>query len=138
MEFEKLLRLMVEKGGSDLFITAGVPPSMKVNGKVLPVTKNALTPEQTMMRRLRITPEEVEQLRAGHRALQTQVAAAASLQSRERQPHAAPWADKPKQSERRRLPEPLGGGGARRGDYCLLQAAALLCFFVKLSNKRGR
>ncbi|WP_408980320.1 hypothetical protein, partial [Pseudomonas aeruginosa] len=23
MEFEKLLRLMVEKGGSDLFITAG-------------------------------------------------------------------------------------------------------------------
>ena len=47
MEFEKLLSLMVEKGGSDLFITAGVPPSMKVNGKVLPVTKNALTPEQT-------------------------------------------------------------------------------------------
>ncbi|QCF24797.1 PilT/PilU family type 4a pilus ATPase [Hydrocarboniclastica marina] len=47
MEFDKLLRLMVEKGGSDLFITAGVPPSMKVNGKVLPVTKNALTPEQT-------------------------------------------------------------------------------------------
>lgn len=47
MEFEKLLRLMVEKGGSDLFITAGVPPSMKVNGKVLPVTKSALTPEQT-------------------------------------------------------------------------------------------
>ncbi|WP_166269712.1 PilT/PilU family type 4a pilus ATPase [Marinobacter caseinilyticus] len=47
MDFDKLLRLMVEKGGSDLFITAGVPPSMKVNGKVLPVTKNALTPEQT-------------------------------------------------------------------------------------------
>src|SRR5680860_818190 len=47
MEFEKLLRLMVEKGGSDLFITAGVPPSMKVNGKVMPVTRNALTPEQT-------------------------------------------------------------------------------------------
>ncbi len=47
MEFEKLLRLMVDKGGSDLFITAGVPPSMKVHGKVLPVTKSALTPEQT-------------------------------------------------------------------------------------------
>lgn len=26
MEFEKLLRLMVEKGGSDLFITTGVDP----------------------------------------------------------------------------------------------------------------
>ena len=47
MEFEKLLRLMVEKGGSDLFITAGVAPSMKVNGTIMPVTKNPLTPEQT-------------------------------------------------------------------------------------------
>jgi len=47
MEFEKLLRLMVEKGGSDLFITAGVAPSMKVNGKVWPVTKTALTPDMT-------------------------------------------------------------------------------------------
>ncbi|MCM2331585.1 MAG: PilT/PilU family type 4a pilus ATPase [Pseudomonas sagittaria] len=47
MEFEKLLRLMIEKGGSDLFITAGVPPSMKVNGRILPVTKNPMSPEQT-------------------------------------------------------------------------------------------
>ncbi|MCF7200990.1 PilT/PilU family type 4a pilus ATPase [Pseudomonas oligotrophica] len=47
MDFEKLLRLMVEKGGSDLFITAGVPPSMKVNGKILPVSKTAMSPEMT-------------------------------------------------------------------------------------------
>jgi twitching motility protein PilU len=47
MEFESLLRLMVEKGASDLFITAGVPPSMKVNGRILPVTKTALSPEMT-------------------------------------------------------------------------------------------
>src|SRR5690554_6838031 len=47
MEFEKLLRLMVEKGGSDLFITAGVPPSMKVNGKILPVSKTPMSPEMT-------------------------------------------------------------------------------------------
>ncbi|WP_339515447.1 PilT/PilU family type 4a pilus ATPase [Pseudomonas sp. RL_15y_Pfl2_60] len=47
MDFEKLLRLMVEKGGSDLFITAGVPPSMKVNGKIMPITKTAMSPEQT-------------------------------------------------------------------------------------------
>ena len=46
MEMEKLLRLMVEKSASDLFITAGMPPSIKVNGKLLPVTKQALTPEQ--------------------------------------------------------------------------------------------
>lgn len=47
MEFEKLLRLMVEKGASDLFITAGVPPSIKVNGKIMPVTKTPMSPELT-------------------------------------------------------------------------------------------
>lgn len=47
MEFDKLLRLMVEKGASDLFITAGVAPSMKVHGRLLPVTKAPLSPEQT-------------------------------------------------------------------------------------------
>ena len=47
MDFEDLLKLMVEKGGSDLFITAGVPPSMKVNGRIVPMTKTALSPEKT-------------------------------------------------------------------------------------------
>ncbi len=47
MDFEDLLRLMVEKGSSDLFITAGVPPSMKVNGKIVPISKTPLTPEKT-------------------------------------------------------------------------------------------
>lgn len=46
MEFDKLLRLMVEKGASDLFITAGVAPSMKVHGQVVPITKNPLSPEK--------------------------------------------------------------------------------------------
>ncbi len=43
---EQFLRLMVEKGASDLFVTAGVPPSMKVNGKIMPLTRNKLSPEQ--------------------------------------------------------------------------------------------
>ena len=47
MEFEDLLKLMVEKGGSDLFITAGVPPSMKIHGRIVPVTKTSMSPEQT-------------------------------------------------------------------------------------------
>ena len=46
MEFDKLLRLMVEKGSSDLFITAGVPPSMKVHGSIVPITRNPLSPEK--------------------------------------------------------------------------------------------
>ena len=45
MEFNDLLRLMVEKNASDLFVTAGVAPSMKINGKIIPVTKTALTGE---------------------------------------------------------------------------------------------
>jgi len=46
MDFERLLGLVVEKGASDLFITAGVPPSIKLNGKVMPVTSTPLTPEK--------------------------------------------------------------------------------------------
>jgi len=46
MDFNSLLKLMVHKGGSDLFITAGVPPSMKVNGRIKPVSQASLTPEQ--------------------------------------------------------------------------------------------
>ena len=47
MDIDKLLKIMVEKGASDLFITAGVPPSIKVNGRVLPVTTSPLSPEKT-------------------------------------------------------------------------------------------
>lgn len=48
MDIDKLLQLMINKNGSDLFITADVAPSMKVNGKILPVGKTPLTAEQTM------------------------------------------------------------------------------------------
>jgi len=37
---------MVEKGASDAFITAGVAPSLKINGKVMPVSDRKLTGEQ--------------------------------------------------------------------------------------------
>jgi twitching motility protein PilU len=47
MEFDKLLKLVVEKGASDLFITAGRPPTIKVNGKLHAVSRNALSPEQS-------------------------------------------------------------------------------------------
>lgn len=46
MDFDSLLKLMVHKKASDLFITAGVAPSMKVNGKITPVTQATLTPSQ--------------------------------------------------------------------------------------------
>lgn len=42
-----LLKLMIEKGGSDLFITVGFPPAIKIHGKMTPVSKTELTPENT-------------------------------------------------------------------------------------------
>ncbi len=42
-----LLRLMTSKGGSDLFITAGFPPAIKIDGKMTPVSSQALTGSHT-------------------------------------------------------------------------------------------
>src|SRR5512145_387314 len=44
-----LLRALVAKRGSDLFITAGFPPAMKIDGKVTPVSQQALTGQHTAM-----------------------------------------------------------------------------------------
>jgi len=43
-----LLNKMQEAGGSDLFITAGAPPSMRLHGKITPLTDKKMSPEQTM------------------------------------------------------------------------------------------
>ena len=42
-----LLRLMSQKNGSDLFITANFPPAIKVDGKITPVSNQLLTPQHT-------------------------------------------------------------------------------------------
>jgi len=39
----KLLKLMLHKEGSDLFITAGFPPAIKVKGKMTPVSQQPLS-----------------------------------------------------------------------------------------------
>ncbi len=46
MEIGSLLKLMVEKKASDLFITVGMPPALKVDGRILPVAEGQLTPNQ--------------------------------------------------------------------------------------------
>lgn len=46
MDVDRLLKVMVEKGASDLFITAGVAPSIKVHGRLVPITTTKLTPEK--------------------------------------------------------------------------------------------
>lgn len=45
-DFNSLLSMMVEKKGSDLFITAGCAPTVKINGRFIPVGKTSLTPRQ--------------------------------------------------------------------------------------------
>ncbi len=42
-----LLKLMLSKNASDLFVTAGFPPAMKIDGKLTPVSSQALTAQHT-------------------------------------------------------------------------------------------
>jgi twitching motility protein PilU len=42
-----LLRLMLTKKASDMFITSGFPPAMKIDGKMTPVSSQVLSPQQT-------------------------------------------------------------------------------------------
>jgi len=44
-----LLRMMVSNDGSDLFITSGSPPAMKIDGKMKTVSKQNLSPNHTQM-----------------------------------------------------------------------------------------
>lgn len=44
-----LLRTMVEKDGSDLFVTAGAVPSIKVDGEMKPLSNQSLNPQHTQI-----------------------------------------------------------------------------------------
>src|SRR3974377_101435 len=44
-----LLRALLAKKGSGLFITAGFPPAMKIDSKMTPVSQTALTGQHTQM-----------------------------------------------------------------------------------------
>jgi len=44
---QDLLRRMVDRKGSDLFITSGFPPAIKIDGEVRPQTDKPLAPEQS-------------------------------------------------------------------------------------------
>ncbi len=44
---QDLLRRMVEKKGSDLFITAGFPPAIKIDGEIRPQSERSLSAEQS-------------------------------------------------------------------------------------------
>ena len=53
-----LLRLMLSKKASDLLITAGFAPALKVDGKITPVSNQTLTPQHTKELALAIMNEK--------------------------------------------------------------------------------
>lgn len=46
MDFDAMLKMMVDKNASDLFITAGMAPSLKIHGKLVAISKAKLTPDK--------------------------------------------------------------------------------------------
>ena len=67
VDFTSFLKLMVHKKGSDLFITAGIPPSMKVNGRIAPVTQAPLSPQACRDMVLNVmTPSQREEFEKTH------------------------------------------------------------------------
>ena len=47
VSLEELLQLLVQRGGSDLHITAGSPPRIRVDGKLIPTEFDTLTKEES-------------------------------------------------------------------------------------------
>jgi twitching motility protein PilU len=67
IDFTSFLKLMAHQKASDLFITAGMPPSMKVHGKISPITQNPLTPQQSRDLVLNVmTPQQREEFEKTH------------------------------------------------------------------------
>ena len=62
MGFKDLLRIMIQKDGSDLFLTTGAPPSMKAFGKLSPMSNQPLPPGAVKQIAYQImSPEQIQQ-----------------------------------------------------------------------------
>lgn len=67
LDFTSILQLMVREKASDLFVTAGVAPSMKVQGRLVPITQNALSAQQSRDMVINImTPAQREEFERTH------------------------------------------------------------------------
>ena len=60
---EKIIKAAVERGASDLHIKAGDAFRARIDGKLVPLTKQALTPDQTRAIALRLIPHEDDRAR---------------------------------------------------------------------------
>mgnify|MGYP003440719363 FL=1 len=67
IDFTSFLKLMAHQKASDLFITSGMPPSIKVNGKISPITQTPLTSQQSRDLVLNVmTPAQREEFEKTH------------------------------------------------------------------------
>src|SRR5687767_1719418 len=55
---EKIIKAAVERGASDLHIKAGDVFRARIDGRLVPLTKQALTPDQTKAIALRLIPND--------------------------------------------------------------------------------
>jgi twitching motility protein PilT len=60
---EKIIKAAVERGASDLHIKAGDVFRARINGKLVPLTKQRLTPDQTRAIALKLIPSEEDRAR---------------------------------------------------------------------------
>lgn len=68
IDFTSFLKLMAHQKASDLFITSGMPPAIKVNGKISPITQTPLTAQQSRDLVLNVmTPSQREEIRKNAR-----------------------------------------------------------------------
>jgi twitching motility protein PilT len=63
---EKIIKAAVERGASDLHIKAGDVFRARINGKLVPLTKQRLTPDQTRAIALKLLPNEDDRARIDH------------------------------------------------------------------------
>ncbi len=60
---EKIIKAAVERGASDLHIKAGDVFRARINGKLVPLTKQRLTPDQTKSIALKLIASEEDRAR---------------------------------------------------------------------------
>src|SRR3546814_13207700 len=66
-DFTSFRKLMVHKKASDLVITAGVAPAMKVQGRIVPITQSPLSVQQSRDMVLNVmTPGQREEFEKTH------------------------------------------------------------------------
>jgi twitching motility protein PilT len=61
MQINKLLQTVISQGASDLHIAVGVPPCIRLHGRLVHLKTKVLTPEDTVSLMKSITPERCQQ-----------------------------------------------------------------------------